>query len=52
MAYTSSADRDAIQNEMPWGDRDVPATMYDFITSVRNRFPDRPAVSFQIMSRR
>ena len=50
MAYTSSADRDQIQGEMSWEERDVPATMYDFITSVKTRFPDRPAVSFQILS--
>lgn len=50
MAYINKVDRDAIQNEMPWEERDVPVTMYDFLTSVKDRFPDRPAVSFQILS--
>ena len=50
MAFASKADRDAIENEMAWEDRDLPVTMYDFITSTKDRFPDRPAVSFQILS--
>ncbi|MDG1431573.1 MAG: AMP-binding protein, partial [Paracoccaceae bacterium] len=50
MAFASKADLDAIENEMAWDDRDLPVTMYDFITSTKDRFPDRPAVSFQILS--
>lgn len=50
MTFANIADRDAIQNEMPWSERPVPVTMYDFLTDVRDRFPDRPAISFQILS--
>ncbi len=50
MAFASQADLDSIENEMAWEDRDLPVTMYDFITSTKDRFPDRPAVSFQILS--
>lgn len=50
MAYLTVADRDAIENEMAWEDRDLPVTMYDFITSTKDSFPDRPAVTFQILS--
>lgn len=50
MAFASKADLDSIENEMAWEDRDLPVTMYDFITSTKDRFPDRPAVSFQILS--
>ena len=50
MAYLTVADRDAIENEMAWEDRDLPVTIYDFITSTKDRFPNRPAVSFQILS--
>ena len=50
MAFASKADLDTIENEMAWEDRDLPVTMYDFITSTKDRFPDRPAVSFQILS--
>jgi len=50
MGFASKADRDAIENEMAWEDRGLPVTMYDFITSTKDRFPNRPAVSFQILS--
>lgn len=50
MAYLTVDDRDAIENEMAWDDRDLPVTMFDFISSTKDRFPDRPAVSFQILS--
>jgi fatty-acyl-CoA synthase/long-chain acyl-CoA synthetase len=50
MTYITAVDRDAIQNEMPWAERDVPMTMHDFLTAVRDKHPQRPAVSFQILS--
>ncbi|WP_323767416.1 acyl-CoA synthetase [Marinovum sp.] len=50
MGFASVADRDAIENEMPWSARDVPVTIYGLLDKVRTRFPDRPAISYQLMS--
>ena len=48
--FRNKADITAIENQMPWADRNLPATMYGFLTSTRDRFPDRPAVSYQLLS--
>lgn len=48
--FASLADRDAIQNAMPWSDRDVPATVYEQITRTRNLHGARNAISFQLFS--
>lgn len=48
--FAGVADRDAIQNEMPWAGRDVPVTLYEFLTRTKDRHGDRPAVSFQLFS--
>ena len=50
MSFATKADRDAVENEMPWAERDVPTTMYEFINSVSERHGQRPGVSFQITS--
>ena len=50
MSFATKADRDAVENEMPWAERDVPTTMYEFINSVAERHGQRPGVSFQITS--
>ncbi|CUI77026.1 acyl-CoA synthetase [Cognatishimia activa] len=50
MNFASCADRDAIEQEMPWEERDVSKTMYQFLTHARDRFPNRPAVSYQLTS--
>ena len=50
MGFASVADRDAIENEMPWSDRDVPVTIYGLLDKVKTRFPERPAISYQLMS--
>jgi len=45
------ADIKAIEAEAAhWGDRDVPRTMYQFITAAKERFGARPAISFQLLS--
>ncbi|MBK1635799.1 acyl-CoA synthetase [Rhodovulum adriaticum] len=49
-AYATRADRDAIEAESVWHARDVPRSMYDFLTAARDSNPDGPAVSFQLMS--
>ncbi|MBC7155885.1 MAG: acyl-CoA synthetase, partial [Rhodobacteraceae bacterium] len=48
--YVNAADRDAIEAEMPWDARDVPATLYGQITRTRDRHGSRPAISFQLLS--
>ncbi|WP_425052211.1 acyl-CoA synthetase [Psychromarinibacter sp. S121] len=48
--YASCVDRDAITNEMPWTERDVPPTLYGLLTRTAERFPDRNAMTFQMFS--
>ena len=48
--FASVADRDAIENEMPWAEREMPRTMYEFVTRAKQRWGGRPAVSFQLLS--
>ncbi|MDM7459513.1 MAG: acyl-CoA synthetase [Paracoccus sp. (in: a-proteobacteria)] len=48
--FTSIADRDRVEQEMDYQARDLPRTIYSFLTDVRDRFPDRPAISFQLMA--
>ena len=50
MSFATKADRDAVENEMPWSERDVSKTMYEFVNSVAKRHGQRPGVSFQITS--
>ena len=48
--FATQADVQAIQDEMPWEDRDLPKTMYQFLTRVAEAHGNRKAVSFQITS--
>ncbi|MGY6635046.1 MAG: acyl-CoA synthetase [Alkalilacustris sp.] len=48
--FSSVADRNAVEAEAPWPDIDRPATVHELLTRTRDRFPDRPALSFQITS--
>ncbi|MDO5529750.1 MAG: acyl-CoA synthetase [Paracoccus sp. (in: a-proteobacteria)] len=48
--FTSIADRDAVENEKPYDERDVATTIYGFLTRTRDKFPHRPAISFQLLS--
>ena len=48
--FNSVADRDAFEAEMPWEARDVPTTVYEMMCNTAASFPNRPAISFQIMS--
>jgi len=50
VSFATVADRDAIHNEMPWEARDVPRTMYQFLTAAKEKHGNRPAVSFQLLS--
>ncbi|MEL7214063.1 MAG: acyl-CoA synthetase [Pseudomonadota bacterium] len=48
--FTSREDLDAIEAEIPWAARDVPATMYQFLTATKDAHGARPAITFQLMS--
>ena len=48
--FATVADRDAIQSEMPWAEREVPVTVYDQIARTRAAHGSRPAISFQLFS--
>ena len=48
--FASIADRDFVEQEMPWAARDRAGTIYEFLTRAKDRFANRPALSFQILS--
>jgi fatty-acyl-CoA synthase len=50
MPFSGIADRDAIQSEMPWEQRDVAKTLYGMLSDTAGKFPDFNAVSYQIFS--
>jgi acyl-CoA synthetase (AMP-forming)/AMP-acid ligase II len=50
MSFATKAEVDAVGNEMPWAERDVSKTMFEFIDSVATRHGKRPGISFQITS--
>ena len=50
MAFAGIADREAIESEMPWDQRDVPATLYKLLSDTADKFPGHDAVSYQIFS--
>ena len=46
--FASAADRDLVEAEMPWAERKVPRTIYQFLSETRAAHGGRPAISFQI----
>jgi fatty-acyl-CoA synthase/long-chain acyl-CoA synthetase len=44
------ADRNAIENEMPWSQRDVPVTLHQMLSRTAKKFPAYNAFSYQIFS--
>ena len=50
MKFGSLQDSLDMTNEMPWGARDVPTTVYEMLAGTAAKFPDRPAISDQLMS--
>ncbi|MDE0307825.1 MAG: acyl-CoA synthetase [Albidovulum sp.] len=44
------ADKSRIENEMAWEDRDVPSTLYGLLNRASDKFPNRSALSFQLLS--
>lgn len=50
MSFAGIADRDAIQNELPWAERDVAKTLYGMLSATAEKFPTHNAISYQIFS--
>ncbi len=50
MTFSGRADALAIENEMPWEERDVPATLYGLLDRTATKFPNNDAISFQLQS--
>ena len=50
MTYATMADRNAIENEKTWAERNLPVTTYGMLTETAGKFPDRNAVTYQLMS--
>jgi acyl-CoA synthetase (AMP-forming)/AMP-acid ligase II len=50
MSFAGTADRDAIENEMPWEERDIAKTLYGMLSATVEKFPTNNAISFQIFS--
>ncbi len=50
MPFATIADKKAIEAEMPWEKRDVPATLYELLSRTAGKFPSHDAVSYQLFS--
>lgn len=50
MKFGTLQDSHNMTNEMPWSARDVPTTVYEMLAETAAKFPDRPAISYQLMS--
>ncbi|MTH78972.1 acyl-CoA synthetase [Paracoccus aestuariivivens] len=48
--FATAADRDAIEAEMPYQDRPLPGSVYQMLSHTRDQYPDRAALSFQLLS--
>lgn len=48
--FASAADRDAVEAEMPYEARALPASVYQMLSRTRERFPNRPAISYQLLA--
>jgi fatty-acyl-CoA synthase/long-chain acyl-CoA synthetase len=50
MAFMTRQDALDIQNEMLWAARERPQTIYQMLSAVAGKFPNRPAISYQLFS--
>ncbi|MDT1060260.1 acyl-CoA synthetase [Paracoccus sp. CPCC 101403] len=48
--FATAADRNAVEAEMPYEQRDLPNSVYQMLSRTRELYPDRPAISFQLLS--
>jgi len=44
------ADKEAVEREMPWQERLAARSLYEQLTTTASRFPERPAITFQLRS--
>lgn len=50
MGFATASDVAAIEAEMSWEERNLPTTMYEFISETKNKHGNRNAISYQIFS--
>ncbi|NCQ22995.1 MAG: acyl-CoA synthetase [Rhodobacteraceae bacterium CG17_big_fil_post_rev_8_21_14_2_50_63_15] len=50
MGFTSRQDVLDIQNEVSWEAREKPLTLYQMLSLTTRKFPNRPAISYQLLS--
>ena len=50
MTFASVADRDAIENEKTWAERNTPTTTYGLLSQTAGKFGNRKATSFSLLS--
>ncbi|MDW4499824.1 acyl-CoA synthetase [Sulfitobacter sp. D35] len=50
MTFAGIEDRNAIEAEMPWSNRDLPKTLYAMLERTAKKFPSHRAVSYQLLS--
>ncbi|MEP5153487.1 acyl-CoA synthetase [Planktotalea sp.] len=50
MELKTVADKRAVENEMPWSERDVPATIYGLLSRTAQQYPNNKAISYQLLS--
>ncbi|NRP24543.1 Long-chain-fatty-acid--CoA ligase [Aliiroseovarius sp. xm-m-379] len=48
--FGSMIDRNAVEAEMTWEERGTPKSLYQMLERTAKKFPNRPAVSFQLTS--
>ncbi|MCC5973242.1 MAG: hypothetical protein JJT81_04235 [Rubellimicrobium sp.] len=50
MTYATVADRDALEAEAAWADRDLPVTVWGLLSRTAATHRAQPAISFQLLS--
>lgn len=48
--FTSMEARNEVEAEMPWAERQLPRSAFQALSNVAEKFGDRPAISFQLLS--
>jgi len=48
--FRNYEDRNRVEGEADYEARDLPVTLYDFLADTAKRYPQRPAISFQLLS--
>lgn len=50
MTFAGIEDRNALEAEMPWADRDVAKTLWGLLGNTAGKFPNHNAISYQLLS--